>query len=119
MVIMTDASDVAAGAVLMQWQRAPTYPGEPPDLEPDACDKDDFLAQHRARIADGYQLVILGYFAKSFSGPQLNWAIYDKEAASILLALRLLCITTIPSSPGCLRVYVCLKSLTFLLNERC
>jgi len=89
MVIMTDASDVAAGAVLMQWQKTPAYPGEPPDLDlPEGATQDDFLRQHRLRLIDGYRLVVLGYYSKSFSGPQLNWAIYDKEAASILLALR-------------------------------
>eukprot|EP00965_Chrysotila_dentata_P023377 775191-Pleurochrysis_carterae.AAC.1 len=56
-VIMTDASDVAAGAVLMQWQRGPMYNNEEQPVEPPAPTSDTFAAMHKARKAAGYKLV--------------------------------------------------------------
>eukprot|EP00959_Pyramimonas_sp_CCMP1952_P451591 9455228-Pyramimonas_sp.AAC.1 len=35
----------------------------------------------------GYRLKVLSYFSKSFNSTQRNWATFDKEAASILLAV--------------------------------
>eukprot|EP00965_Chrysotila_dentata_P254996 6212065-Pleurochrysis_carterae.AAC.3 len=59
-VIMTDASDVAAEAVLMQWQRGPMYNDEDKPTEPPAPSADTFAAMHKARRAAGYTLVVLG-----------------------------------------------------------
>eukprot|EP00965_Chrysotila_dentata_P128598 4250831-Pleurochrysis_carterae.AAC.1 len=56
-VIMTDASDVAAGAVLMQWQRGFMYNNEDQPAEPLAPSADTFAAMHTARRAAGYKLV--------------------------------------------------------------
>eukprot|EP00965_Chrysotila_dentata_P060757 2013223-Pleurochrysis_carterae.AAC.1 len=35
----------------------------------------------------GYRLKVLSYFSKSFNSMQRNWATFDKEAASIPLAV--------------------------------
>ena len=36
--------------------------------------------------ADGYRLVCLGYFSKTFDDTQRRWAIFDKEAGAVLMA---------------------------------
>ena len=86
-VIMTDASEVAAGAVLMQWQRDLQYNDQDRPDEPLADPHDSFRAQHAARREAGYKLVTLGYFSKTFADAQKNWAIFDKEAASVVLSI--------------------------------
>ena len=48
--------------------------------------KDPFLKQHAERRKDGYTLKTIGYFSKTFNDVQRRWAIFDKEAAAILLA---------------------------------
>ena len=39
------------------------------------------------RIRDGYTLKTIGFYSKTFAHAQVNWAIFDKEAGSIVLAL--------------------------------
>eukprot|EP00965_Chrysotila_dentata_P169265 5590094-Pleurochrysis_carterae.AAC.1 len=85
-VIMTDASDVAAGAVLMQWQRGLMYNNEEQPAGPPSPTSDTFAAMHKARKAAGYKLVVLGYYSKTFDPTQRRWAIFDKEAGSIVMA---------------------------------
>eukprot|EP00965_Chrysotila_dentata_P222335 6192903-Pleurochrysis_carterae.AAC.2 len=69
-VIMTDASDVAAGAVLMQWQCGPMYnDGEQPAETP-LPTLDAFAAMHKARRAAGYKLVVFRYYSKTFDPTQ-------------------------------------------------
>ena len=90
--MLTDASKVAAGAALFQWQRVKhgdrgenTAEQFIPDLLHEY--KDPFLQAHKKRVAAGYQLKCLGFFSKTFNDTQRNWAIYDKEAASIVLGV--------------------------------
>eukprot|EP00965_Chrysotila_dentata_P095952 3170771-Pleurochrysis_carterae.AAC.1 len=40
---------------------------------------------HKARRAAGYKLVVLGYYSKTFDPTQRRWAIFDKEAGSIVM----------------------------------
>ena len=88
-VLMTDASDVAAGAVLFQWQYDPSTaatqltPEEAEELKHDA-----FSTLHRARVNGGYRLRLIGFYSKTFHKAQRNYAIFHKEAASIVLAMR-------------------------------
>eukprot|EP00965_Chrysotila_dentata_P067169 2223017-Pleurochrysis_carterae.AAC.1 len=72
----------------MQWQRPPQWNDKERELlwEPD--DNDEFVSLHEKRILEArYQLKVLSYFSKSFNSTQRNWATFDKEAASILLAV--------------------------------
>ena len=85
LVIMTDASDVAAGAVLMQWQKR-EQSELMPSMEED--ETDGFARRYQKRWEAGYRLVILGYYSKSFNQTQRNWAAFDKEAAAVLLAVN-------------------------------
>eukprot|EP00965_Chrysotila_dentata_P149681 4942798-Pleurochrysis_carterae.AAC.1 len=41
---------------------------------------------HKARRAACYKLVVLGYYSKTFDPTQRRWAIFDKEAGSIVMA---------------------------------
>eukprot|EP00965_Chrysotila_dentata_P083550 2756406-Pleurochrysis_carterae.AAC.1 len=76
---MTDASDVAAGAVLMQWQKRQIYNNEDPPVETPTPASDSFAATHKARMAAGYKL-------HTFDATQRRWAVFDKEAGSIGMA---------------------------------
>eukprot|EP00965_Chrysotila_dentata_P159145 5257266-Pleurochrysis_carterae.AAC.2 len=49
--IMTDASDVAAGAVLMHWQKRQVHNNEDPPDETSTPTSDTFAATHKARMA--------------------------------------------------------------------
>ena len=84
LVLMTDASTLAAGAVLMQWQRR--QPWEEVEI-PEVTEADGLDATIAQRLKAGYTLRTLGFFSKTFANAQVNWAIFDKEAASIVLAL--------------------------------
>ena len=72
-VIMTDASSVAAGGVLMQWQRKAVFDDTPSNQRPGALEtntQDSFAKQHAKRRAAGYGLKTLGYFSKIFDSVQ-------------------------------------------------
>eukprot|EP00965_Chrysotila_dentata_P245895 6206839-Pleurochrysis_carterae.AAC.1 len=71
-VMMTNASDVAAGA---------NQPAEPP-----APSADTFAAMHKARRAAGHKLVVLGYYSNTFDPTRRRWADFDKEAGSVVMA---------------------------------
>ena len=49
-VLMTDASDIAAGAVLMQWQQAPPYEGQPALAHLEVEPTDSFIQVHHKRF---------------------------------------------------------------------
>eukprot|EP00965_Chrysotila_dentata_P090019 2970891-Pleurochrysis_carterae.AAC.1 len=85
-VIMTDASDVAASAVLMQWQKRQIHNNEDSPEETPTPASDTFAATHKARMAAGYKLQVLGYYSTTFDPTQRRWAIFDKEAGSIVMA---------------------------------
>eukprot|EP00965_Chrysotila_dentata_P023668 784359-Pleurochrysis_carterae.AAC.1 len=86
-VITTDASDVAAGAVLVQWQKRQVHNNEDPPLETPTSTSDTFAATHKARMAAGYKLQVLGYYSNTFEATQQRrWAIFDKDAGSIVMA---------------------------------
>eukprot|EP00965_Chrysotila_dentata_P172531 5693145-Pleurochrysis_carterae.AAC.1 len=85
-VIMTDASDVAAGAVLMQWHKRQIYNNEDPSKETPTPASDTFAATHKTRMAAGYKLQVLGYYSRTFDTTQRRWATFDKEAGSIVMA---------------------------------
>eukprot|EP00965_Chrysotila_dentata_P189304 6173241-Pleurochrysis_carterae.AAC.1 len=63
---MADASNAAAGAVLMQWQRPPQWNNEERELLLEPDDNDEFVSPHRKRMEAGYRLKVLSYFSKSF-----------------------------------------------------
>eukprot|EP00965_Chrysotila_dentata_P121099 4005225-Pleurochrysis_carterae.AAC.1 len=83
---MTDASDVAAGAVLMQWQKRQVHNNEDSPEETPTPASDTVAATHKARMAAGYKLQVLGYYSKTFDSTQRRWVIFDKEAGSIVMA---------------------------------
>eukprot|EP00965_Chrysotila_dentata_P254081 6211753-Pleurochrysis_carterae.AAC.2 len=85
-VIMTDASDVAADAVMMKWQKRQVHNNEGPPEETPTPTSDTFAATHKTRMAAGCKLQVLGYYSKTFDATQRRWAIFDKEAGSIVMA---------------------------------
>ena len=86
-VIMTDASAVAMGGTLMQWQKAPAYNDCPLPATADLDSKDTFASAHAKRLAAGYCLRVIAYFSKTFDKTQRNWATFDKESAAVLAAV--------------------------------
>eukprot|EP00965_Chrysotila_dentata_P216519 6189428-Pleurochrysis_carterae.AAC.1 len=62
---MTDASDVAAGAILMTWQKKQVHNNENPPEETPTRNSDTFAATHKARMAAGYKPQVLGYYSGS------------------------------------------------------
>ena len=86
-VICPDASNVAAGAVLMQWQH-PTHAGAGPTEAETKVDKSKDELVDSWRHEKGWKLETLGFFSKTFVQAQRNWPTFDKEAGAIILALR-------------------------------
>ena len=73
----------------MQGQRKATFDDTPSverALPLKMNPQDSFAKQHAKRRAAGYGLKTLGYFFKIFDAVQRRWAVFDKEAAAILLA---------------------------------
>lgn len=87
-VICTDACDVAAGGVLLQWQH-PTGagPGPPPGVPLRGGKGSDPLHQSW-RIDKGWQLRTISFYSKSFDCAQRNYPTFDKESAAILFCVR-------------------------------
>ena len=83
--ICTDASDFAVGGVLMQWQRSS---GPVPSTAPPPTPKGEDPLDSKWRKANGYKLVVLGYYSKTLTESQRNYAIFDKEAGALLLCVR-------------------------------
>eukprot|EP00965_Chrysotila_dentata_P056264 1866300-Pleurochrysis_carterae.AAC.1 len=71
----------------MQWQRPPQWNDKERELRWEPDDNDEFVSLHKKRMEAGYRLKVLSYFSKSFTSTQRNWATFDKEEASILLAV--------------------------------
>ena len=84
-VICTDASDFAVGGVLMQWQKST---GPAPATLPPPTPKGEDPLDSKWRKANGYRLAVLGYYSKTLTESQRNYAIFDKEAGALLLCVR-------------------------------
>jgi hypothetical protein len=88
-VICTDASEVAVGAVLMQWQHPDTPRGtKPPEGTPARGEKGRDPITQSWRLGAGWKLSTIGYYAKTLDTAQSHYTVFDKEAGAILLALR-------------------------------
>ena len=85
--IIPDASNVAAGAALMQWQH-PSQHGPGPTEDEKAGEKSKDELTQSWRLDKGWQLRTIGFFSKTFVQSQKNWPTFDKEAGAIVLALR-------------------------------
>eukprot|EP00965_Chrysotila_dentata_P011010 358126-Pleurochrysis_carterae.AAC.1 len=70
----------------MQWQKRQINNNEDPLEETPMPASDTFTATHKARMAAGYKLQVLGYYSKTFDATQRRWAIFDKKAGSIVMA---------------------------------
>eukprot|EP00965_Chrysotila_dentata_P063599 2107336-Pleurochrysis_carterae.AAC.1 len=81
----------------MQWQKRQVDNNEDPPEDTPTPTWDTISATHKARVAAGYKLQVLGYF----DATQRRWAIFDIEAGSIVMTCshwyRL--ITGRPSTP--------------------
>ena len=87
-VICTDACDVAAGGVLLQWQH-PTGKGpRPPNGVPMRGDKDSDPLTQSWRLDHGYKLRTIAYYSKTLDQAQRNYPTFDKESAAILFCVR-------------------------------
>ena len=84
-VICSDASDIAAGGVLMQWQHknSPTGPG-PPEGVPLRGGKASDPINQSWREQCEWKLRTIAYYCKTFQDAQLRYPTYDKEAAAVL-----------------------------------
>ena len=87
-VICTDACNIAAGGVLLQWQH-PTGrgPGPPPGTPLRGGKGTDPLTQSW-RLESGWALRTLAYYSKTFDQAQKNYPTFDQESAAILLCVR-------------------------------
>ena len=74
-VLCTDTSDFAVGGVLMQWQKGT---GPEPSVPPPPTPKGEDPLGSGWRKANGYKLAVLGYYSKTLTGSQRNYAIFDK-----------------------------------------
>ena len=87
-VICTDACNVAAGGVLLQWQW-PEYgfgPGPPAGLPLRENGTDPI---HQSwRVAAGWKLRTIAFYSKTFDAAQKKYPTFDKEAAAVLFCLR-------------------------------
>ena len=88
-VICTDASNVAAGGVLMQWQH-PNKSGErgPPDGIPFRGEAGKDPITHSWRLDAGWLLRTIAYYSKTFDSAQRNYCTFDKESSAIFLCCR-------------------------------
>ena len=87
-VICTDACDIAAGGVLLQWQHpSGRGPGPPPGVPLRGGRASDPLTQSW-RHDRGWLLRTIGYYSKTFDGAQRNYPTFDKESLAILFCVR-------------------------------
>ena len=87
-VICTDACDVAAGGVLLQWQHpSGRGPGPPAGTPLRGGQGSDPIVQSW-RSDRGWILKTIGYYSKTFDVAQKNYPTFDKEAAAILFCIR-------------------------------
>ena len=87
-VICTDACDVAAGGVLLQWQHpSGKGPGPPPSVPVRGGKGGDPLTQSW-RLEKGWRLRTIAFYSKTFDVAQKNYPTFDKESAAILFCIR-------------------------------
>ena len=87
-VICTDACDVGAGGVLLQWQH-PEYRGPgPPEGTPLRGPKSPDPVTQSWREKCGWKLRTIAFYSKTFDVAQHNYPIFDKESAAILFCCR-------------------------------
>ena len=88
-VLTPDASDVAVGGCLMQWQHeSGRGPGPPAGQDVRGLTSKDDPIQNSWRIAAGWELKVIGYYSKTLNDAQKKYTAFDKEAAAILLCVR-------------------------------
>ena len=87
-VICTDACDVAAGGVLLQWQHPSGRGPGPPDGVPLRGDKGSDPLTQSWRLACGWKLRTVAFYSRTFDVAQRNYATFDKESAAILFCCR-------------------------------
>ena len=87
-VLCTDASHVAVGGVLLQWQWPGDGAGPDRPIDQKAPPKGSDAIANSWRLEAGYKLVTLGYYSKTLDKAQANYTVFDKEAGAILLAVR-------------------------------
>ena len=89
-VLCTDACDVAVGATLLQWQHALTPKGtKPPEGVPvRGGEKQVDPLTNSWRLAAGWVLKTIAYYAKTLDATQARYTVFDKEAGAIVLAVR-------------------------------
>ena len=88
-VLTPDASDVAVGGCLMQWQHGSGRgPGPPAGQDVRGLTSKDDPIQNSWRIAAGWELKVIGYYSKTLNDAQKKYTAFDKEAAAILLCVR-------------------------------
>ncbi|RPG36136.1 MAG: hypothetical protein CBB72_004845, partial [Muricauda sp. TMED12] len=85
-VICTDASDIAVGGVLMQWQH-PTGKGPGPAAD-EPVDKKADPINNSWRFDKGWELKIIGYYSKTLDTAQRNYPAFDRESGAILVCVR-------------------------------
>ena len=88
-VICTDACNVAAGGVLLQWQwRKPGPSARPPPGTPLRGMKGPDPLHQSWRLEAGWELRTIAYYSKTFDSAQRRYATFDQESAAILLCCR-------------------------------
>ena len=87
-VICTDACDVAAGGVLLQWQHpSGKGPGPPPSI-PVRGGKGGDPHMQSWRLEKGWRLRTIAFYSKTSDVAQKNYPTFDKESAAILFCIR-------------------------------
>jgi hypothetical protein len=87
-VVCTDACDVAAGGVLLQWQHPSGRGPRPPPGVPMRGDKSSDPLTQSWRLDQGYQLRTIAYYSRTLDQAQRNYPTFDKESAAILFCVR-------------------------------
>ena len=87
-VLCTDASDVAIGAVLMQWQwhHAGPSPSPPTSVKKRSGGEDPL--NNSWRLKAGYTLKTIRFYSKTLDETQARYNVFDKEGGAILMAVR-------------------------------
>eukprot|EP00965_Chrysotila_dentata_P255980 6212395-Pleurochrysis_carterae.AAC.5 len=86
---MTDASNVAAGAVLMQWQKRQVHNNEDSPEKTPTPASDTFAAMYKARMAAGYKLQVLGYYSRPSMLHKDNGSYLTRKPAPLSWRVRI------------------------------
>ena len=87
-VLCTDASDVAVGGALLQWQHpSGKGPGPPPTATLRNLGSKDPIME-TWRTDHGWELRIIGFYSKTLVESQRNYPAFDKEGGAALLCVR-------------------------------